>query len=210
MPHLHADSSETRSLLDDAQAGDRQALDRLFRRHRHYLTRVVDLRLDPRLRSRVDPSDVVQETQLEAARRVSQYLDDRALPFRLWLRQIAIDRLLMLHRKHLQSRRRTVTRDLPLPDRSSVQLAHQLIAAGPSPIEQLAARELARRVREALGRLAEQDRDVLVLRNFEGLSLQEIACVLDIDPAAARKRHGRALLRLRKELIEDGLRESEL
>jgi RNA polymerase sigma-70 factor (ECF subfamily) len=77
-------------------------------------------------------------------------------------------------------------------------------------MEQFAARELARRVREALARLAEGDREVLILRNFEGLSLQEIACVLDIDPAAARKRHGRALLRLRKALIEDGLRESEL
>ena len=69
-----------------------------------------------------------------------------------------------------------------------------------------ATRELARRVREALARLAEPEREILMLRNFEGLSLQEIACVLDIDPAAARKRHGRALLRLRKELIDDGLR----
>jgi RNA polymerase sigma-70 factor (ECF subfamily) len=152
----------------------------------------------------------VQESQLEAARRVSQYLDERPIPFRLWLRQIAIDRLLMLRRKHVQSRRRSATRDMPLPDRSSVQLAHQLIARDPSAIEQLATRELGRRVREALARLAESDCEILMLRNFEGLSLEEIACLLDIDPAAARKRHGRALLRLRKALIEDGLRESEL
>jgi RNA polymerase sigma-70 factor (ECF subfamily) len=210
MPELHADSSETRSLLDNARSGERRAIDRLFHRHRRYVSRVVELRLDPRLRVRVDPSDVVQEAQLEAARRLPQYLAEPAVPFRLWLRQIAVDRLLMLHRKHLQSKRRTAARDLPLPDRSSVQLAHQLVARGPNPMEQLAARELTRRVRDALARLTEPDRELLILRNFEGLSLQEIACVLDIEPAAARKRHGRALLRLRKELIEDGLRESEL
>jgi RNA polymerase sigma-70 factor (ECF subfamily) len=61
----------------------------------------VELRLDPQLRSRVDPSDVVQEAQMEAARRLPGYLESPPLPFRLWLRQIAQDRLLNLHRRHV-------------------------------------------------------------------------------------------------------------
>ena len=69
-----ADSSETQRLLDRVRAGDRRAFDELFTRHRPYLRQVIGLRLDPQLRPRVDPSDVVQETQLEAFRR----LEDRA------------------------------------------------------------------------------------------------------------------------------------
>src|SRR5258707_345168 len=86
---LRPDSTETRSLLQQAQAGDRQAFEDLFARHRPYLRQLVELRLDPKLHTRVDPSDVVQEAHLEAFRRLSTYLKERPMPFRLWLRQIA-------------------------------------------------------------------------------------------------------------------------
>src|SRR5262249_9004167 len=94
-----ADSADTRRLLDEVRGGDRGALDRLLGEYRHYLRTVVELRLDPKLRARVDPSDVVQEAQLEAVRRVDGYLERPVLPFRLWLRQIAFDRLLMARRQ---------------------------------------------------------------------------------------------------------------
>jgi RNA polymerase sigma-70 factor (ECF subfamily) len=70
--------------------------------------------------------------------------------------------------------------------------------------------ELARSVRQALARLVEADREILLLRSFENLSYAEAAAVLDIDPATARKRHGRALLRLDKTLRQAGLSESQL
>src|SRR5262249_47470443 len=174
-------------------------------RHRSYLRRLVELRLDPRLRPRVDPSDVVQDAQLEAVRRLDGYLKQAPMPFRLWLRQIAYDRLLMVRRRHVEAARRSVARDRGLPEGSSLLFAQRLLSAGPTPSEQLSRRELARRVRQALDRLAEADREVVLLRNFEGLTNQEVAEVLQITPASASQRYGRALLRLRKHLLEGGL-----
>jgi RNA polymerase sigma-70 factor (ECF subfamily) len=197
------DSAETERLLQELREGDTSARERLFSRHRDYLRRMIGLRADPRLRARVDPSDVVQEAQMEAARRLGHYLDNPALPFRLWLRQIAYDRLAMLHRRHVLAGRRSVERDVPLPARSSLLLAQQLLAAAPSPHEQLVRHELGRRLKEALSQLADIDREIILLRNFEGLSNQEAAQVLDVEPVAASKRYGRALLRLRQILIRD-------
>src|SRR5438128_6071558 len=205
-----ADSAETERLLDRIRAGEKPAVDRLFDRHRPYLRRVVELRLDPKLRPRVDPSDVVQEAQMEAHRRLKAYLRQPAFPFRLWLRQIAYDRLLMMRRFHVDAGRRAVERDLPLPDRSSILLAREFVSARLSPSQHLLRSEFIRRVREAVGRLPDGDREVLILRKLEGLSNQETAHLLDIDPATASRRFGRAVLHLRDILIQAGLMESEL
>jgi hypothetical protein len=91
---------------------------------------MVELRLDPRLRARVDPSDVVQEAHLEAARRLQDDAQPPPMPFRLWLRQLASDRLLMLRRYHLAAARRSVYREIALPERSSMQLFGQFLASG--------------------------------------------------------------------------------
>jgi RNA polymerase sigma-70 factor, ECF subfamily len=192
-----------RDLLERVRAGDAGALDELLGRHRPYLLRLVASRLDPKLRPRVDPSDVVQEAQLEAVRRLPHYLSDPALPFRVWLRQLACDRLIMARRRHLGAARRTVDKELPLTRQSSNAVARQLVASLTSPSRRVQDEEQARRVQSALALLAETDREILTMRVFEGLSFEEIACVLGIDSAAARKRHGRALLRLHKLLIQD-------
>jgi RNA polymerase sigma-70 factor (ECF subfamily) len=209
MSALAADSAETERLLDRIRAGEKPAVDRLFDRHRPYLRRLIELRIDPKLQPRVDPSDVVQEAQMEAHRRLKTYLRKPAFPFRLWLRQIAYDRLLMTRRFHVEAGKRAVERDLPLPDRSSLLLAREFVSAGRTPSQHLLHREFIRRVREAIGRLPEPDREVLILRKLEGLSNQETAQLLDIDPAAASRRFGRAVLHLREILIEAGLMESE-
>jgi RNA polymerase sigma-70 factor (ECF subfamily) len=204
-----ADSAETQRLLQQVRCGEAEARDRLLHRHRCYLHRLIDLRLDPQVQGRVDPSDVVQEAQLEALRRLDDYLKQPPMPFRLWLRQIAYDRLLMLRRQHVEAARRAVGREVPLPDRSSLELARQLLASGSTPSQQLIQREFVRRVREAVGRLPDGEREILVLRNLEGLSNREAAQVLQIDPASASRRYGRAVIRLRAILIQSGLMESE-
>jgi RNA polymerase sigma-70 factor (ECF subfamily) len=208
MPEVTPDSAETQRLLRRIHGGDRQAFEKLFARHRPYLRQVVDLRLDPKVRARVDPSDVVQETHLEAFRRLPDYLERRPMPFRLWLRKTAYERLLMLQRHHVQAQRRAIGREVALPDRSSVQLFRQLLAPGSTPSQQLARAELARRVRLAVAQLVEIDREILLMRNLEGLSNHEVAQVLEIEPAAASQRYGRALLRLRKLLLAGGFSES--
>ncbi len=210
MADVPADSSGTRDLLRQVDAGDRAAFEQLFARHRAGLRRFVDLRLDPRVRARVDPSDVVQETHLEAYRRLADYLARRPMPFRVWLRRTAHERLLMIRRRHVRAERRSVRREAPLPDRSSLLLAERLVASGATPAQQLHRRELVPRVRRALAGLAEADAEILLMRDYEELSYQEIAAILDIDAAAARKRYGRALLRLHKVLTDTGLTGSEL
>jgi RNA polymerase sigma-70 factor (ECF subfamily) len=203
-----ANIGDTAGLLQQVSRGSRPALDELLARHRPAIRWLVELRLDPKLRQRLDPSDVVQETQAEAVRRIDAYLRDRPVPFALWLRRIAYDRLIMLRRKHVDAGRRAVTRDLPLPDRSSVELGRRLLAHSATPSEQLVRRELGERVRQAIAGLDESDREIILMRNYEGLTNQEIAQLLDIEPSAASRRYGRALLRLRVALVDNGFTES--
>jgi RNA polymerase sigma-70 factor (ECF subfamily) len=209
MLEVTPDSAETRDLLAQLNAGDAQALERLLARYRRRLHAFVAARLDPGLRARLDPSDVVQEAQLRIARRIREYLKEPPMPFHLWARKLAYDRVLNARRDHRAAARRSVEREAAWPDRSSLLLARPLIARGPSPSQQAAAREFAGRVSRAVGELAETDREVLLMRHAEALSYEEIGCLLEIQPAAARKRYGRALLRLRQVLSDHGLLESQ-
>ncbi len=209
MAQVSPDSEETLLLLDRIQAGDRKAFEELFTQHQATLQQLIEFRLDPRLRGRLDACDVVQETQLEAFRRLPDFLRKRPMPFRLWLRKTALERLRMLERQHLEAHKRTAGREQALPDGSSVAQP-QLAGPDPTPSQQVAKNELAQHVRDALAQLEELDREILLMRAYEGLSHEETACILDIAPAAARKRYGRALLRLHKILTELGLTESQL
>ena len=182
--------------LNQAAHGDREALTRLFDRHRPYLRRVAAGRLNPRMRPRVDPSDVVQETQAEAAIQIEDYFSRRPMPFRLWLLRTLSERLRKLHRLHMATAKRSVEREVPLPGRSSLQFA-RFFASNSNPSTQLSRKDLAQHVRRLLARLSDEDREVLLLRNFDGISNEEIASLLEITPESAKKRHARALLRLK-------------
>src|SRR5262245_37224840 len=190
--------ADTEVLLDQVKGGDAAARGQLLQRYRSRLTRMVAVRADPRLAARMDPSDVVQETLAEAARRLDGYLRDRPLPFYPWLRRLALDRLTALHRRHVQARRRSVTREegaVGLPDRSALALADRLFARTSSPSARLRRSELRARARAALAALPEQDREVLVLRVLEELSAKEIGEMLGISEVAVRSRQFRALCR---------------
>jgi RNA polymerase sigma-70 factor (ECF subfamily) len=193
---------DTEQLLEQAGRGDGAAREQLLTRHRDRLRRMVALRLDRRLASRVDPSDIVQESLVEAHQRLSEYLCDRPLPFYAWLRQFAWERVAKQYERHVRAQRRSVTREEapPLPDDSVVQLAHRLIGSATSPSRHLIREELRDRVRVALGCLKPSDREVLVLRYLEGLSNAEAAGVLGIAENTAGMRHLRALERLRARL----------
>ena len=195
---------DTEELLQQARSGDRGARQQLLARHRRRLERMVALRLDRRLAARFDPSDVVQEALADAAGRLSDYARRRPLPFYPWLRQLAWDRLIELHRRHVAAGKRSVKREEPdvlrLPDESAVQLASRLADLGGSPSEQAVREEVRQRVRLALDRLAPGDREVLVLRHLEQLPTATAAAVLGIGEGAFKSRHLRALQRLGTQL----------
>src|SRR6516162_9364212 len=201
-------AADTDELLQRAAAGDETARDALLGRHRRRLSRMVAVRFDARLAARVDPSDVVQETLAEAAASLDRYLRERPLPFYPWLRQLAQRRLIDLHRRHVQARRRSVTREVGppgLPDHSALALADRLFARTSSPSAGPRRQERRDRVRAALAALPEPDREVLVLRILEALPTRETAAVLGISEVAVRSRQVRALDRLKGLLGPDFL-----
>ncbi|HEX4613050.1 MAG TPA: sigma-70 family RNA polymerase sigma factor [Urbifossiella sp.] len=198
-------AAETRTdgeLLDAARNDDEAALAVLFERHRDRLERMVRLRIDRRLQSRVDPADVVQETYLAVRGKFPQYAAKAHLPFFLWLRLEVSQRLVDVHRFHLGTRMRDAGQEVslhrgPLPPVSSASLAEHLLGKLTTASHAAIRVELRLRVQEALNSMDPFDREVLVLRHFEELSNSETARVLDIKPTAAVNRYVRALKRLR-------------
>lgn len=178
------------------------ALDRALEKHRDYLRRLLKFRMDDALRGRIDPSDVIQETHLEVCRRIDDFVDRSTTSFKLWLRRTALEQLIDHRRRHLVAAKRTAHREVAFSDASSVALATRLFDEQPS--EAVQRRELQEQTAIAISVLSEADREILLLRHGEELTNSEAAEVLEISCAAASKRYGRALLRLRARLASSG------
>ena len=196
------DPNETRAMLEHAAGEDRSAIDRLLASHREPLRRMIAVRLDRALGRREDASDVVQGVLLEASRRLADYLRHPAMPFQLWLRQLARDQLVDVHRRHRVAGRRSIDRERSLTaneffDRSSLDLASALRDQGPTPAAEAIRRELVGRFHDALEQLGEDDREIVVMRHFEQLTNSETATALGLSEPAAGMRYLRALRRLR-------------
>jgi RNA polymerase sigma-70 factor (ECF subfamily) len=191
--------------IEQLRGGDCQALAALFERHRDRLRRMVELRIDPRLRGRLDASDVVQEAFLDVAHDLDAYLTDPKLPPLLWLRLHVGRRLTRLHRRHLDTRMRDAGQEISLdqgalPHAGSAALALMLLGQLMSPTQAAQRAERMLRVQQALNSLDPIDREVLALRHFEQLGRAEAALVLGISQEAGAKRYFRALKRLKDEL----------
>jgi RNA polymerase sigma-70 factor, ECF subfamily len=204
---MATESAEITELLRRAGAGDQDALTALFSRFRPQLKRMVQLRMNRRLAGRVDDSDVLQDAYLEVTRCLKEYLDAPNIPFYLWLRHIAGQRLIAVHRQHLGAQRRDAGREIslhrgPLPPASSASLAAQLLGRLTSPSQAAIRAERRLRLQSALNSMDPLDREVLVVRHFEQLSNSETAQVLGIQESAASKRYIRALSRLQQILTE--------
>ena len=201
-----AETPDTAQLIEQATRGDGQARHDLLVRHQSRLRQMVVVRMDRQLAARVDPSDVVQDALAEAHRTMDDYLRRRPLPFYPWLRRLAWERLIQLHRQHVEAGKRSLLRergmDLGLPDQSAMMLANRLIASGTSPSRHAIREETRDRVRAALDELTPRDREVLVLRFLEQLSTAETAAVLEIGEGAVRSRLMRAVVRFRN-LLDD-------
>jgi RNA polymerase sigma-70 factor (ECF subfamily) len=201
------DDTTIERLLERAGRQDGSALGRLLEFHRRRLRRMVAKRLDQRLAARIDPSDVVQEALFEAELGLPEYIRARPVPFFVWLRDIARDRLTWWTRRHT-TKKRDAFRDLvPTlgPSCTAPQtLVDGLVDSGTSPSGRAIRAEENARAVALLGQLGAADRRVLELRYLEGLSIAAIARALDISLSAAQMRQLRALERLRERLVARG------
>jgi len=201
------DSEQTQELLAAAGNGEAAAINNLMDRHREAVRKMVNMRLDRAVAARVDASDVVQDVLLEASQRMSDYVNNPSMPFHLWLRQLAKDRLIDMHRRHRAAQRRSVDREQRLnanySDQSSLDLAGQLRDHELTPAAATIRRELETRFMTALQDLADDDREIILMRHQEHLSNSEVAEALDLSQPAAGMRYLRALRRLREILGSD-------
>jgi RNA polymerase sigma-70 factor (ECF subfamily) len=195
--------ADEQGTLQRAVEGDQAAWAQVLAPYRDRLRRMVALRLDQRLRGRIDPSDVLQEAFLQAAQAMPRYLERPDRPVFLWLRWLTGMTLQLMHRQHLGVQARDADRevqllDRPVPEVSSVALAAQLLGRDTRPSVAAIRAERQRRLQEALNAMDPTDREVLVLRHFEELTNAEVARELQLKESAASKRYIRALHRLKE------------
>lgn len=181
------------------------ALAELFSAHRDRLRRMVRFRLDHRVAARVDPSDVLQDAFLDAARQWKGFCDAPTMSPFLWLRFIAAQRLMAVHRQHLGAQKRDAKMEVAIaggfmPPADSEAISGCFAGQFTSPSMGAMRQEVQFVLHALLEQMEPLDREVLVLRHFEELSNQETAESLGIAPAAASKRYIRALERLKEEL----------
>ena len=191
--------------LERIAQGDEVALGEVFQECRPRLRQMVVLRLDRRLQGRIDPSDVLQEAFLDVARRAAEYAARPEMPFFLWLRLITGQKLLEVHRRHLDTQLRDAGREVslfdgPLPEVSSELLASQLLGRFSSASHAAIRAEQQAKLEQILNGLEPIDREILTLRHFEELSNSEVAQVLNMTKTAASNRYVRALKRLKDQL----------
>lgn len=193
--------------LDEASLRERlraepARLGEIVAAQRDRLRAMVALRLDPRLRGRLDASDVVQDACAEAVTRLPEWLDGEEMPFHLWLRFITGQKLVQLHRHHLGTEMRDAQREVPLyggvPDASGVSVASAIADSGAaSPSTAAVGAETLEQLRAALDAMRREDREVLVMRHFEHLTNGDVARLLGLTSGGASLRYLRAAERLR-------------
>lgn len=192
---------DTAQWLPAARAGSREALGKVLEAARQYLLSIARQELDPDLRAKNSPSDVVQETFVEAQRDFGQFQGDTEDELLAWLRQLLLHRVGKLRRRYRDTQKRRLAREVALGgDDSSDGPAGGLAANIPSPSGQAMEHEQDQALREALGRLPEDYRRIITLRYQEQLPFEEIGRLLQRSPDAARKLWARAVERLHEEL----------
>jgi RNA polymerase sigma-70 factor (ECF subfamily) len=199
------DTNEPDDLLDRAMNGDVSARSHLLAKHSERLLRMVELRMDPRLKPRIGASDIVQDAIIEADRRLPNFPRDRPVSFYVWLRTLTQQKLLDATRFHLR-KQRNVKQEIRLdvlPDATSRVFVLELADSIATPGRAAERVERAAIVGTAIQSLRPEQREVLVLRHFEGLSNREVAEVLDVSESTASSRYIQAIQRLTKSLERD-------
>ena len=182
---------EINTLLNNARQGVSDDLGTLLQLYRNYLSILADTQIGQRLRVRVSPSDIVQETMLAAHRDFQKFRGCTEREFMAWLRQVLINTIHRTVDTHLKAKRRDVRREVSIEvlgkmGQSAIDFLQAFADRGPSPSEPLREREAAVALADQLAKLRPQYREVIVLRNLQGLSFQEVAQRMDRSTNAVR------------------------
>ncbi len=195
--------SELNHLLAAFRAGGRTGGDALLRRYEPWLKLLARMQVESRFRAKFDPSDVVQQTMLEAVRGLPQFRGTTEAELTVWLRQILAHALAHEIRRYRGTQKRDLDREVPLDQQlteTTRRLGDVLPAPGTSPSQAVVRHERQVLLAQALGRLPEDYREVIVLRHLEGLPHEEVARRLGRNAGAVRMLWVRALARLREEI----------
>ena len=190
------------SLLSALKSNHEESFAEFFETARQRLARIVQFRLDYRLRGRVSESDVIQETYVRAVKRLDRYINQPEVPFFVWLRSELHQKLIEVHRMHFGAEKRDIRKEQVVhranTGQTSIALAAHLVGQMTSASQLLERAEQIEALQLALDEMNEVDREVIALRHFEELSNVETAEILGIESSAASKRYLRALKRLRE------------
>ena len=195
-------------ILEALQQGDDAAVAEGLARFRPWLHLLAGLQIDARLRGKFDASDVVQQTLLEACRDLPQFRGRTEAELLAWLRQVLAHVLNHQVRRYGGTQQRDMDREVSLEAalaHSSQRLGDMLAAPGSSPSQKAAGRELEVILADVMARLPDDYREVIVLRNLEGLPHEEVAGRMGRSVGATRMLWARALARLREMLQEAGV-----
>jgi len=203
-PANETDGPCVETLLEEARQGEAETLGQLLQLYRNYLTILAATQLDRRLRRRMNPSDLVQETMLAAHRDFGKFRGGSEREFLAWLRQILINCLHHAIETHLRAKMRDVRCEVSIEqmstalDRSAANLGQMLADPGPSPSVCVRRRERAVMLADQLAKLRPQYRDVIVLRNLQGLSFEEVAQRMNRKSGSVRMLWLRAIEKFKK------------
>jgi len=199
------------AFLSDARGGSKEALGSLLELYRNYLHLLARTQIDLHLKKQVHPSDLVQDTFLEAYRDFGQFRGKTPAEFRAWLRRILVHNIARLVEKHVKAQKRDLRREASLQsrieslERSSASFEAALLSPWNSPAVKEEKQELATILADHLAQLPENYREVIVLRNFEGLPFKEVAERMELTSGAVRILWLRALDRLKQALEREDL-----
>jgi RNA polymerase sigma-70 factor (ECF subfamily) len=199
MPDL---SAELERLLAAARSGSRQALGEALEACRAYLLAIANRQLNPALQAKGGPSDIVQQTFLEAQRDFEQFRGSTVEELQAWLKHLLLHNVADFARGFERTDKRRIDREVTLPGSSTSNASGGLAADTPTPSLRAMAEEQAVKLRRALEALPEDYRQVIVWRYQEEQSFAEIAQRMNRSENAVRKLWFRAIERLEQEMGE--------
>jgi RNA polymerase sigma-70 factor (ECF subfamily) len=191
------------TLIPQAKAGNESALGEILASYNKYLTLLARVQIGRRLQGKVDPADLVQETYLEAHRQIANFRGMTEAELLGWLRTILAGQIALTLRRFLGTKGRDIALERELAvqlDESSQMLDRGLAASSSTPSQHASRREQAVLLAEALDRLPEDYREVIILRHLQGLPFAEVAQKMNRSEDSVQKLWVRSLASLRRSL----------